>query len=256
MAGFTVLGAGIVGACVALALRRDGHDVTLVDRDEPGNGCSFGNAGFIQNAMPHPMAMPGLARKLPRLLFDTHSPLSIKWRHLPRLAPWLARFLRSASPTRVERISIAMMALLERSGAAYDRVLSDAKATDLIRRRGLLFVYPDAAAFEAASAEFDLYRRRGARVERIERHQLRQMEPALNPDYADAYHLPETFYTVDPSGLTQRIVERLVEIGGTLVRADVRDIELGADGPRALTTATGAIATSRDARAPAGGPTW
>ncbi len=178
MAGFTVLGAGIVGACVALALRRDGHDVTLVDRDEPGNGCSFGNAGFIQNAMPHPMAMPGLARNLPRLLFDAHSPLSIKWRHLPRLAPWLARFLRSASP---------------------------------------------------------------ARVERIERDQLRQMEPALNPDYADAYHLPETFYTVDPSGLTRRIVERLVESGGTLVRADIRDIELGTDGPRALTTATGAM---------------
>ncbi len=38
MAQFIVLGAGIVGACVALALKRDGHDVTLVDRDEQGNG--------------------------------------------------------------------------------------------------------------------------------------------------------------------------------------------------------------------------
>ncbi len=239
MARFTVLGAGIVGACVALALQRDGHDVTLVDRDEPGNGCSFGNAGFIQTATPHPMATPGVLRKLPGLLLDPRSPLSIKWRHVPRLAPWLARFFGNASPARVERISIALMAVLERSGAAYDRVLNEARAADLVRRRGLLYVYPDAAAFESARWEFDLYRRRGSVVEHIERDQLRQMEPALNPDYTDAYYLPETFYTVDPSGLTRRIVERLAEIGGTFVRGDVRDIEVGADGPRALATATG-----------------
>ena len=62
MAQFIVLGAGIVGACAALALRNDGHDVTLIDRDEPGNGCSFGNAGFIQSATPHPMATPSILK--------------------------------------------------------------------------------------------------------------------------------------------------------------------------------------------------
>jgi D-amino-acid dehydrogenase len=178
-------------------------------------------------------------RKLPALLFDSQSPLSIKWRHVPRLAPWLFRFFRASSPRRVEQISIAMMALLNRSGAAYDRILSDADAADLMRRRGLLFVYPDAAAFDAAHWEFDLYRRRGARVERIGRDRLRQMEPALNPGYVDAYYLPDTFYTVDPRLLTVRIVERLVESGGRLVRAEVREIEIGAEGPRALVTSAG-----------------
>jgi D-amino-acid dehydrogenase len=242
MARFTVLGAGIVGACVALALRRDGHHVTLIDRDEPGRGCSFGNAGFIQTATPHPMATPGLLKKLPKLLLDPESPLAIKWRHLPRLAPWLYRFFRASSPDRVEEISIAMMALLERAGAAYDRLLSEAGAGDLVRRRGLLFVYPDAASIAAAGWEFDLYRRRGARVDHIDRDQLRQMEPALNPGYAGGYFLPETFYTVDPSGLTGRIVGRLVETGGTFVRREVRDIEIGAEGATALATSEGAIA--------------
>lgn len=238
MAQYIVLGAGIVGACVALALRRDGHDVTLVDRDEPGNGCSFGNAGFIQTATPHPMATPGMLRKLPALLLDARSPLSIKWRHVPRLAPWLVRFFRAGSPRRVEEISIAMMALLERSGAAYERILREAKATDLIRRRGLLFVYPDDATFEAAQWEFDLYRRRGVQVERIGRDQLRQMEPALNRDYVDAYLLPETFFTIDPMLLTRRIVDGLVDAGGRVVRAEAREIEIGADGPRALHTSS------------------
>lgn len=33
-----VIGAGIVGACIALELSRRGVAVTLLDRDEPGRG--------------------------------------------------------------------------------------------------------------------------------------------------------------------------------------------------------------------------
>ena len=70
---------------------------------------------------------------------------------------------------------------------------------------------PDDATFEAAQWEFNLYRRRGVQVERIGRDQLRQMEPALNRDYVDAYLLPETFFTIDPMLLTRRIVDGLVD---------------------------------------------
>ncbi|MCZ6657580.1 MAG: FAD-dependent oxidoreductase, partial [Gammaproteobacteria bacterium] len=55
-----VVGAGIVGASAALALQQDGHRVTLVDREGPCAGASFGNAGAIVNASCVPMAMPGI----------------------------------------------------------------------------------------------------------------------------------------------------------------------------------------------------
>ena len=55
-----VIGAGIVGASIALALRRRGAAVTLVDRDEPGSGCSFGNSGAISPGSVAPLAMPGV----------------------------------------------------------------------------------------------------------------------------------------------------------------------------------------------------
>ena len=42
-----VLGAGIVGICNAIALNEKGFNVTLVDRDEPSEATSFGNAGVI-----------------------------------------------------------------------------------------------------------------------------------------------------------------------------------------------------------------
>ena len=66
-----VLGAGAVGVACALYLQREGHDVLLIDRDEPARGCSFGNAGLIQCSSVVPIAMAGpvsVGKNSPRLV--------------------------------------------------------------------------------------------------------------------------------------------------------------------------------------------
>ena len=57
-----VIGAGIIGTCIAYTLRRRGADVVLLDRDEPGHGCSFGNSGAISTSSVVPLATPGILR--------------------------------------------------------------------------------------------------------------------------------------------------------------------------------------------------
>ncbi|EGD05634.1 D-amino-acid dehydrogenase, partial [Burkholderia sp. TJI49] len=49
-----VLGAGIVGVSVALHLQDRGRKVALVDRNAPGEGTSFGNAGLIERSSVEP----------------------------------------------------------------------------------------------------------------------------------------------------------------------------------------------------------
>lgn len=56
----TVIGAGIVGAATAYVLCREGLPVTLIDRDEPRLGCSYGNAGAASPGSVAPIAMPGV----------------------------------------------------------------------------------------------------------------------------------------------------------------------------------------------------
>ena len=89
-----VIGAGIVGAMVALALQRDGHLVILIEPDEPGGeqAASFGNGAWLSPASVVPMSTPGLWKKLPGYLSDRSGPLVIRWRALPALLPWLLRF--------------------------------------------------------------------------------------------------------------------------------------------------------------------
>ena len=95
-----IIGAGIVGVCIALSLRRAGFSVTLVDRQEPGEGTSFGNAAVISPDIVVPMTAPGIARQVPGMLLDPLGPLRIRWRHLPRLAPYLLRVLAASRRSR------------------------------------------------------------------------------------------------------------------------------------------------------------
>ena len=60
-----VVGAGVVGSCIALALQKRGAAVTLIDRDEPGRGCSYGNSGAISPGSVAPLAMPGILSSVP-----------------------------------------------------------------------------------------------------------------------------------------------------------------------------------------------
>ncbi len=53
-----VLGAGMVGVSIAWHLRQRGHEVTLVDRLQPGRETSFGNAGIIQREAVRPYPFP------------------------------------------------------------------------------------------------------------------------------------------------------------------------------------------------------
>jgi len=108
-----VIGAGIVGVCAALCLQRDGFRVTLIERDAPGQGASFGNGAVIGEEQIVPVATPGVLRRVPGMLFDPLGPLTLRWSYLPRLAPWLLRFAAASRRARVEEISVALTALAE-----------------------------------------------------------------------------------------------------------------------------------------------
>ena len=103
----TVIGAGIVGVCCALHLQREGFKVRLVEKGEPGRAASFGNSGSFGIASCVPFAMPGVLKKVPRMLFDPDSPLKLRWSHVPKALPWFLRFIEAARPSRVEAIVVA-----------------------------------------------------------------------------------------------------------------------------------------------------
>src|SRR5688572_13526741 len=137
----TVIGAGIVGITAAIYLQRDGHRVAVVDRGAPGEGTSFGNAGSLAPGSIIPLALPGTARNVPRWIMDPLGPLSLSWRQLPALAPWLLQFWRACTPERVAQTAKAMRSLNRESVDSYEELLASAGARALLERSPGLTLY-------------------------------------------------------------------------------------------------------------------
>ena len=235
-----VIGAGIVGTCCAVYLRREGFQVTLIDRDGPGEGCSFGNAGNFSVGSVFPQSLPGIWRKIPGMLMDPLHPLSIRWRHLPAALPWFIRFTLNSRRRRVEEIGLALKALYGHVLDAYDTLLEAAGARDLIVRQGRLTIYESELALHKDAYALELRRRQGIDVNILSGDEAREMEPALGPRVKRAAFLPAYAHTVNPLRLTQTLAEQFVRDGGTVVRETVRGFENKDPGPpRVLTDAGG-----------------
>ena len=237
----TVIGAGIVGVCCALYLQREGFAVTVVDREAPGEGCSKGNAGIFGAASCVPLALPGAARRLPRTLLSSCSSLSVRLHHLPKVAPWLLRFLVSSRRRRAEEIARALRSLQRSLFDAYAPLLEDAGAAAMVQRSGKLHVYESRQAFERDGLERDIQRRNGVEVRELTGEQARELEPALAPGVMNAAYFPQVAHCIDPFRLVQTLVGHFLRTGGRLVRATVKAFELGSKGPCRLVTESGVM---------------
>jgi D-amino-acid dehydrogenase len=231
-----VVGAGIVGVCAALYLQRDGHRVTLIDRQGPGEGASKGNAAVIAAESCVPVATPGILWRVPGMLMDPLGPLAIRWRYLPKLAPWLWEFVKASSPRRVEEISIALRPLLTQAVESYVPLLKNAGIEDMLRRTGWLGVYESERKFAAAQSDLALQRRRGVQMQVLPPEEIRQFEPSLAPIYKHAVYFPENAYVTNNYRLVQALAESLVHGGGAVLKEDVRDFGIGPNGPTHIVT--------------------
>ena len=212
-----VIGAGAVGIATALYLQRDDWRVTVVDPEAPAERTSAGNAGLIALNSVTPVAMPGTLLQVPKMLLDPDSALAIRWRYLPKLLPWLVRFVRASRPDRVQAISRALADILVNAFDAYMPLVKDAGATDLIRRRGLLVTYGSQRSLDAAKAELDLKRRMGLNLEALGQPEMRQLVPALAPNIAHGVLFPDVGHTVDPQQLVKTLAEHFRRRGGAFV---------------------------------------
>ena len=106
-----VIGGGIIGVSVAYYLAKQGHGVTIIEKDDIGAGSSYGNAGLIANGFSMPIAAPGVPIQGLKWLFDKSSPFYIKPRLNFDLISWLWKFSRACTEKQM-RQSIPILQLM------------------------------------------------------------------------------------------------------------------------------------------------
>lgn len=237
-----VIGAGIVGVCCATYLRRQGRQVTIVDRLPPGEGCSFGNAGSLSPGSCVPNAMPGNLAKVPGWLLRNDGPLTIRWRHLPRLLPWLVGFLQAGSPERVEAAADALAMLHAPTVDLYQELVREAGVPDLVRASDYLFVYGSEASYASSEYGWRLRRARGVRFDELRAEDLRELEPDLSRHYVRGVLVRDQGFTLNPSRLVKALAAQAAREGVAIRQDEVSGFEVSAARVTNVRTPGGGIA--------------
>lgn len=221
-----VIGAGIVGVCSGIEMLRRGWQVTIIDRLAPGEGCSFGNAGILAAQAVVPVAVPGIMAKVPRMLLDRESPLTVRLGSLATTFPWLLHFWRAAADRQgLEVTADAMKVLNASSFEMHEALTREAGVPDLIKPSRYLYVHRDPKQLDVDKGlAWKLRRERGSEIEVLEGRALHEAEPALSKAYTRGVLLGPMGFTLNPFRLTQAYAKLFVKMGGELLQADVRSL--------------------------------
>jgi D-amino-acid dehydrogenase len=220
-----VVGAGIIGACVSLALAKRGAEVVLVDRDEPGRGCSYGNSGAISAGSVAPVAMPGVLASVPKMLLDDESPLFLPPGYLPKALPWLLKFVASATAARVAESAKSLDGFHRGAVEKHVSLAAEVGVPELILRRGHLHLYPDEAALAKDAGGWRMREAYGYKFERLDRGGILALEPGVGERYKIGVYLADHATILNPLRYVQAIVRKFSSMGGQVQRADVRKLQ-------------------------------
>ena len=209
MAKVAVLGAGFVGLSAAYWLMRDGHQVSVYEPVGAAGGASFGNAGTFANYACIPVNNPSVFRDLPRYLLSASSPLRVRWRYVPMLAPWLARFLWHSTVARSEASTRALAQLLARAQGGYDALIAQAGLAGFIQPQECLYLYSSEAAYAGAQAGLDLRRTLGVPIQTLQAAEIAALEPGLAPIFVRGARFRGSWHLSDPAGFLQTLQRHL-----------------------------------------------
>lgn len=219
--GVVIIGAGVVGLSAAIAAQARGLTVTVLERDAPAAGASAGNAGAFAFTDILPLASPGILKKAPKWLLDPLGPLSVPPSYAIKIAPWMFRFWRACSASRVAHSTAAQTALMDLSKAELEPFLAQTDTLDMLRKEGNLQVYESQAELNASLPGWKAREQHGVEFHHLDADAMAAIQPGLAPRFTHGTFTPGWYSIADPKLYTLALADHFRARGGTIERIEV-----------------------------------
>lgn len=232
-----IIGGGIVGASCAYELSRRGAQVTVIEKDQIGMACSYGNAGWMTPCFAMPLPMPGLFLKSLKWLTNPESPLYIKPEPSLLLMKWLTHFMFAMNQKQAER---AIHSLVSMSQVSLDEYKKLAQIQNIsFEQKGLLMVSHTKEGVQAAVDEMNLVEGHGVRGKHLSPEEVLQMEPSLHGPLKGGVYFPDEAHA-EPLKVVQALMEEARKNGARIFEKNAMlDMEFEGDKIKSITTENG-----------------
>jgi D-amino-acid dehydrogenase len=239
-----IIGGGIIGLCSAYYLKKDGHDVTIVDQSSMNAGASYVNAGYLSPSHIIPLTAPGVMKKGLKWMFNSSSPLYIKPRLDSDFIKWTLAFNRSCNINHVNKAIPAIKGITLLSQELYEDIKRDEHFNFHLEKKGLLMLCQSEKMLEEEVKTAKLANSEGLDASEISLEELKQLEPGVDINVigatyykCDSHSTPHEFMNEMKTFLKEQgvnfilneKVDDLVVSNGIISSVKTRNHELKAD---------------------------
>jgi glycine/D-amino acid oxidase-like deaminating enzyme len=215
-----IVGAGIIGTCCAYFLQKEGHKVTVIDRNEPGTGASYGNAGSFSYYSAVGLNTPDIFLNIPYYLLSSYSPVSIKWNYIHKIFPWLVKFLKNCTAENMLKTAKAMNILLSESLDAYEEIFREIDVENLYEKKGVLYLWGK-KNLKSMERSIEIRNQLGIDQEILNKSQIEEMEPNIQPIYEKGIFYKNAMHAKNPKKILEKIFDKFINLGGSFIQDDV-----------------------------------
>jgi D-amino-acid dehydrogenase len=213
-----VLGSGVIGTTIAYYLARDGHQVTVVDRQAgAGLETSYANAGEVSPGYSAPWAGPGVPVKAIKWMLMTHSPLVI-WPLLDAaMWRWGWSMLMNCTERAYRVNKSRMVPIAEYSRDCLKQLRADTGIEYDQRAQGTLQLFRTQKQLDGVGKDIEILKQYAVPYEVLDRAGFCRVEPGLvdtQEKFVGALRLPND-ETGDCLKFTQRLAELARALGAT-----------------------------------------
>ncbi len=219
-----IIGAGIQGVCTGLQLIKKGIPVTIFDKNEPGSMTSYGNAGHFSPYAVLQLNRPDVLYDVPKMLFSSYGPLALKWNYIPKMIPWIFRYLKSCNKKSMMHTAKYMHQILNLSMDAYEEIFQDIDVTNLVERKGIIYIWTK-DNLKSRKLEIKVREELGVKQKLLSRDEILDLEPNLNPVFHEGILYEDAIHARDPHGITMKIFEQYIKRGGKFIKENVNSLK-------------------------------
>lgn len=220
-----VVGAGIAGLGAAYYLNKAGLDVTVLDKDDGTDNCSYGNAGMVVPSHIVPLASPGIISKGLRWMLKSESPFYIRPRLDLELLKWGWKFRQASTKKHVEESGPVLKDLLLRNRQLLVNMEQEESFEFGFKKNGLFNLCKTEKGLEEEAEVAEKANKLGIPAEVLSADEVRKIEPNIEMDIIGATYFPKDahFY---PGALMNQLKDRLQKQGVDFrFESEVADIE-------------------------------
>lgn len=212
-----VIGGGIIGLCSAYYLRKAGWEVTLLDRSDLQDNCSYGNLGMIVPSHFVPLAAPGMVAQGIKWMFDSKSPFYVKPSVDPSLLSWGWKFMKSATQAHVDRSGPYLKELNVYSKHLYEEMAQERGFDFALEKKGILMYYKTPKVGDEEIHLGEKARSMGLDVVSLDKAGVQALEPGIELDILGAVHYRSDAHLY-PNKLMPQLIRHL-RLSGVSIEA-------------------------------------